>query len=99
MKNILFRLGNGIAILLMFWPLHVVSNFKNIKFPIIELFISILYCIYIYSIIIKQEQMKEVKKNYYEFLEFSKKLMTEMSDKEIIKWQEEKIESLLNDFF
>lgn len=99
MRNVLFKLGNGIAILLMFWPLHVLFNFENIKFPIIKLVISILYCVYIYSIIIKQERMERTRKNYYELLEFRKKLMTEITDKEIIKYQEEYIESLLNDFF
>lgn len=99
MKKILFNLGNVVAVSLMFWPLYVIFNYENIKLPIVELIISIFYCIYLYSVIDKQNRMEKVKNNYYEQLKFKKKLMSEMTDKEIVKYQEKYIENLINDFF
>ena len=99
MKKILFNLGNVVAVSLMFWPLYVIFNYENIKLPIVELIISIFYCIYLYSVIDKKNRMEKVKNNYYEQLKFKKKLMSEMTDKEIVKYQEKYIENLINDFF
>lgn len=99
MKKILFNLGNVVAVSLMFWPLYVIFNYENIKLPIVELIISIFYCIYLYSVIDKQNRMEKVKNNYYEQLKFKKKLMSEMTDKEIVKYKEKYIENLINDFF
>ncbi len=99
MKQILFNLGQVIAILLMFWPLYVILNFETREYPLIELAISILYCIYIYSNIDKRQNMEKVRENYYKKRKFAKTLMADMSDKEIIKHQEMYIERLLNDYF
>ena len=99
MKKILFNLGNVVAVSLMFWPLYVIFNYENIKLPIVELIISIFYCIYLYSVIDKQNRMEKVKNNYYEQLKFKKKLMSEMTDKEIVKYKDKYIENLINDLF
>ena len=99
MKKILLNLGQVVAVFLMLWPLYIIFNYENIKFPIIELIISISYCIYLYSVIDKQNRMEKVKKNYYEQIKFKKKLMSEMTDKEILKFQEKYIENLINEFF
>lgn len=99
MKKTLFNLGRGIATLLMFWPLYVILNHEKINFPVIELAISILYCIYMNSVNDKLDRMEKVKKNYYEQLNFRKKLTSEMTDKEIIKYQEKYIENLIDEFF
>lgn len=99
MKKILLNLGQVVAIFLMFRPLYIIFNYENIKFPIIELIIFISYCIYIYSVIDKQNRMEKVKNNYYEQLKLKKKLMSEMTDKEIVKYQKNYIENLINEFF
>lgn len=99
MKKTPFNLGRGIATLLMFWPLYVILNHEKINFPVIELAISILYCIYMNSVNDKLDRMEKVKKNYYEQLNFRKKLTSEMTDKEIIKYQEKYIENLIDEFF
>ena len=63
----------------MFWPLYVILNHEKINFPVIELAISILYCIYMNSVNDKLDRMEKVKKNYYEQLNFRKKLTSEMN--------------------
>lgn len=97
MKKSLLKLGNLIAILLMFGPL-IVANFigklKNVDFFFL-LTCSILYDIYMYSVILKSNYTDSLEKRY-EQMKPEKILNIKVSDKERIKIYENFIEEIIN---
>ena len=61
MKNILVKLGNVVATLLMFGPLYIIVNYDNIKNPIFWLICLVLYDIYMYDVISTLDKSKSTK--------------------------------------
>ena len=51
MKKIIIKLGEILATLLMFAPIYIIHNFKNISNPLFWLICSILYDFYLYNVI------------------------------------------------
>lgn len=98
MKKILLKLGNLIAILLMFGPLIIasfISKLKSVDFFFL-LTCSIFYDIYMYSVILKSNYTDGLEKRY-EQMKPEKILNIKVSDKERIKIYENFIEEIINE--
>lgn len=102
MKKILINLGQVIAILLMISPyffIHNFNSFDNANF-LFFLTCSILYDVYMYSVITKKEKMKEEKEKYYNYLKnIDKKMKLNLSEKDKLKFTEEYLEKIFNEYF
>lgn len=98
MKKLLLKLGNLIAILLMFGPLIIASFIRKLKS--VDFFFlltcTILYDIYMYSVILKSNYIDGLKKRY-EQMKPEKILNIKVSDKERIKIYENFIEEIINE--
>lgn len=91
------KLGNGIAILMMFSPIVIVSQFSKISEPFFWLVCSILYDIYMYSIIIKENLVEDAKKRYHKYIKNIDETLPslKLSDEEKLN----NIEEFIDDFF
>lgn len=100
MRKLLINIGGVIAILLMISPVIVInfySSFETYEF-IFLLIVTLCYDFYLYSIIDKDNRMKNEKNHYYNVMKgIHKKL--KLTDKEKIKHLEEYIEKLINNYF
>ena len=98
MKKLLLKLGNLIAISLMFGPLIIasfISKLKSVDFFFL-LTCSILYDIYMYSVVLKSNYIDRLEKKY-EQMKPKKILNIKVSDKERIKIYENFIEEIINE--
>ena len=91
MKKILISLGKVVAILLMLSPLVVFCQHDNMKTDqwIFWLVTSVLYAIYMYSIISNEDDIEQEKEHYY------KKLALKLTYKE----KYENLEKYIEDYF
>lgn len=95
MKKICIKLGGVIATLLMFSPIYVIHNYNAISNPFFWLICTILYDIYMYCIIEKQEYINRMKEHYYKYIKNGPQLLDlEISDKEHLKSTNEFIENV-----
>ena len=102
MKTVLIKLGNVIAILLIFGPIVVVHYSNNIKTNdfIFLLICSILYDIYMYSNLKKNDEMQNEKKHYYNYVkDADKKLNLKITYKEKFNELQNYVEKLLEKYF
>ena len=98
MKKILISLGKVVAILLMLSPLVVFCQLNNMKTAqwIFWLVTSVLYAIYMYSIISNEDDIEQEKEHYYKFVKDSdKKLALKLTYKE----KYENLEKYIEDYF
>lgn len=97
MKRILIKIGNIVAILLMFFPIIICAyNEKIDKYWWLLLVLSVCYDIYIYSIILKSEYIEKIEEKYKKHIKPNKILDIEINDKEHIKIYEDFIEEIIN---
>lgn len=97
MKRILIKIGNIVAILLMFFPIIIcVYNEKIDKYWWLLLVLSVCYDLYIYSIILKSEYIEKIEEKYKKHIKPNKILDIEINDKEHIKIYEDFIEEIIN---
>ncbi len=68
MYNFLINLGQVIAIFLMLSPVIIIRKFNEMSEPYFWLICSILYDIYMYSIIIKLNYIKDAKERYFKYV-------------------------------
>ena len=66
--NFIRRLGNVVAIFLMFSPIIIIREFETISEPYFLLICSILYDFYMYSILIKANYFNDVKDHYFKHI-------------------------------
>lgn len=97
MKKTLIKIGNVVAILLMFSPIVIASlNTKIDKYWWLFLMLSICYDFYMYSNILKSEYIDNIEERYKKHIKPNKILGMEISDKEHIKTYEKFIEEIIN---
>lgn len=102
MKKVLIKLGNVIAGLLIFGPLIVIHYSNSIKINdfVFLLVCSILYDIYMYSNLKKNDEMRNAKKHYYEYIKNAdKKLNLKVTYKEKFNKLQNYVEELLEKYF
>ncbi len=93
MKNIIIKIGNLVAILLMFSPLIILYNYKSIGNTSFLLFIiSICYDVFMYSVINKQNFINNIEIRYNKMLKLQDnfvspdgKILTNQNKIEIMK--------------
>ncbi len=98
MKKLLIDLGKVIAILLMLTPLVIVSQYEYLEVEccLILLICSILYDIYMYSVISHSNDIQNAKEYYYNYIkDADKKLNLKLTDKEKL----ETLENYIEDYF
>lgn len=95
--NFIRRLGNVVAIFLMFSPIIIIREFDEMSEPFFWLICSILYDIYMYSIITKIEYINNTIEHYYKNVKNIEKNVPslKLSDKEKLNSMQKYIE----DFF
>lgn len=97
MKRILIKIGNIVAILLMFFPIIIYAyNEKIDKYWWLLVVLSVCYDLYIYSIILKSEYIEKIEEKYKKHIKPNKILDIEINDKEHIKIYEDFIEEIIN---
>jgi Mn2+/Fe2+ NRAMP family transporter len=99
-KNLAIKMGGIIAVIMMFSPFIILSQydkFKSLDFYFF-LIISILYDVYMYSVI--KRENNNVKEHYYKYIKNSdKKLNLKTNYKEKYEVLEKYIENLLEEYF
>lgn len=97
MKKICIKLGEVIAILLMFSPIYVVYNYNTISNPFFLLICTILYDTYIYCVIEKQEYINNMEEHYHKYIKNGSQLPDlNISDREQLKITNNFIEDIFN---
>lgn len=102
MKKVLIKSGSVIAALLMFSPLFVIHYSNSIKTNdfVFLLVCSILYDIYMYSNLEKNNEMQNTKKHYYKIVkDADKKLNLNVTYKEKFNELQNYVEELLEKYF
>ena len=99
MKKILINLGGVVATLLMFAPLAIIMQCENLESElcIILLILSILYDIYMYSIIKQNNYIQETKKLFENV--FNGKAINSKTEEEKSNWYKVICISMFMDYF
>lgn len=99
MKKILINLGGVVATLLMFAPLAIIMQHENLESElcIVLLILSILYDIYMYSIIKQNNYIQETKKLFENV--FNGKAINSKTEEEKLNWYKVICISMFMDYF
>lgn len=97
MKKMLIKIGNLVAVILMFSPIFVLFFYKLIgKYWWILLILSICYDAYMYSNILNDEYIKSLEEKYKKWIEPNKVLDMEFNDTEHLNICKDFIEEIIN---
>ena len=98
-KNIVIKLGNVFAVLLMFAPIFIITSAEKLgaTYTIILLILSICYDTYIYSIIKQNEYLEETKKLFFYLL--NGKTIESQTETQKLKWYKTICTNMFMDYF
>lgn len=98
MKKMLVNLGGVVSIFLMLTPLVIIYNYEKIDEKEFWLYFvcSILYDIYQYSIIVKEQALEKEQEHYYKFVKDADKKLNIKTD---YKTKFENLEKYIEDYF
>lgn len=99
MKKIAIKLGNFVAILAMFCPFVVLCQYKELKLLdfCFLLVVSILYDVYMYSIIQQDKYINETKKLFENV--FNGKILNSKTEEEKLNWYKVICINMFFDYF
>ena len=98
-KNMVISFGNGIAVLLMFAPIFIITSAEKLgtTYTIILLILSTCYNFYIYSIIKQNEYLEETKKLFLNV--FNGKTVESKTEEQKLNWYKVICINLFMDYF
>lgn len=98
-RNIVISFGNGVAALLMFAPIFIITSAEKLgtTYTIILLILSICYDTYIYSIIKQNKYLEETKKLFLDV--FNGKTVESKTEEQKLNWYKVICINLFMDYF